>query len=109
MRSLMLPMRGWSMVVVFPADTTVWRQGIFQSRRVGHVLASSTGAFDMAFLAPGDYYLTAVSARHALEWDDPVFLAGLCGGVNHSAPFSRPAGIKQFYYQIQARMELKTG
>ena len=70
-----------ALVVVFPADTEVWREGIFQSRRVQRVLASSAGAFDMTFLAPGAYYLTAVSARYALEWEDPAFLERLLPGA----------------------------
>jgi hypothetical protein len=70
-----------ALVVVFPADTQVWREGIFQSRRVQRVRASSTGAFDMTFLSPGEYYLTAVSARYALEWEDPAFLERLVPGA----------------------------
>ena len=68
-------------VVVFPADTAVWREGIFHSRRVQRVRASSTGAFELTFLAPGDYYVTAVSSRHSLEWQDPLFLERLIPGA----------------------------
>lgn len=70
-----------ALVVVFPADTRRWREAIFQSRRVGHVRASSTGAFDMTFLAPGEYYVTAVSARYAMEWEDAGFLERLIPGA----------------------------
>jgi hypothetical protein len=70
-----------ALVVAFPADTQVWREGIFQSRRVQRVRASSAGAFDITFLAPGAYYLTAVSARYALEWEDPAFLERLIPGA----------------------------
>jgi hypothetical protein len=70
-----------ALVVVFPADTQVWREGIFQSRRVQRVRASSAGAFDMTFLSPGEYYLTAVSARYALEWENPAFLDRLIPGA----------------------------
>ena len=68
-------------VIIFPADTTVWREGIFQSRRVQRVRASSGGAFEMGFLAPGEYYVTAVSTRHGLEWEDPLFLERLLPGA----------------------------
>ena len=70
-----------ALVVVFPADTEVWREGIFQSRRVQRVRTSSAGAFEMTFLPPGAYYLTAVSARYALEWEDPAFLERLIPGA----------------------------
>jgi hypothetical protein len=35
----------------------------------------------MTFLSPGEYYLTAVSARYALEWEDPAFLERLVPGA----------------------------
>jgi hypothetical protein len=35
----------------------------------------------MTFLSPGEYYLTAVSARYALEWENPAFLDRLIPGA----------------------------
>ncbi len=74
-----------ALVFVFPADTVRWREGIFQSRRMGYMRASSTGAFETAFLAPGEYYVAAVSARYAMEWEDPAFLASLIPGATRIA------------------------
>jgi hypothetical protein len=68
-------------VIVFPADTAIWREGIFQSRRVQRVRASSAGAFVFPFLAPGDYCLAAVNARFTLDWQDPDFLERLLPGA----------------------------
>ena len=70
---------------VFPADASRWREGIFQSRRLGYLRASSAGAFETTFLAPGEYYVTAVSARYAMEWEDPVFLERLVPGATRVA------------------------
>ena len=39
--------------------------------------ATSAGAYDIATLAPGTYYLAAVSTRLALNWQDPAFLERL--------------------------------
>ncbi len=68
-------------VIVFPADSTAWRDGIFTSRRARKVHSTSTGSYDIATLAPGDYYLAAVSTRVALNWQDPAFLARLIAGA----------------------------
>ena len=48
-------------MIVFPADSNAWREGIFTSRRARKVHATSAGAYEIATLAPGDYYLVAVS------------------------------------------------
>jgi hypothetical protein len=68
-------------VIIFPADTTVWREGILQSRRVQRAHASAAGAFEITLLPPGEYYVTAVNARLALEWQDPQFLERLIAGA----------------------------
>jgi hypothetical protein len=61
-------------VIAFAADSAAWRTGTFDSRHERKVLATSSGAFDIATLAPGDYYVTAVDAALALNWMDARFL-----------------------------------
>jgi protocatechuate 3,4-dioxygenase beta subunit len=68
-------------VIVFSADSTAWRNGIFTSRRTRKVLATSSGAYEIPSLAPGDYYLAAVGNRLALNWQDPAFLERLVAGA----------------------------
>jgi len=55
-------------VIVFPADSTTWREGLPATRRVRKVLTTSTGSYDIATLAPGDYYIAAVDTPRALYW-----------------------------------------
>ena len=69
-------------VIAFPADTAVWREGIFHSRRVQRVRVTSSGAFEFNALAPGDYFVTAVGQRWTLEWQDPLFLERLIPGAS---------------------------
>jgi len=63
-------------VIAFPADSTAWREGVFSSRRTRRVNATSKGAYEMTTLAPGEYFISAVSFRSmpALNWSDPRFL-----------------------------------
>ena len=68
-------------VVVFPADTTSWREGVFNYRRLRRMPATSAGAFQFTGLAPGDYYIAALSARFMNEWDDPLFLERVTGSA----------------------------
>jgi hypothetical protein len=72
-------------VIVFPADSTPWREGIFTSRRSRKVHATSAGAYEIATLEPGDYYLAAVSSQLALNWQDPDFLERLIVGATRVA------------------------
>lgn len=69
-------------VVVFPADSNAWREGIFSSRFTRKVHTTSTGAWEVTTLAPGDYYVAAIDARLALNWQDPELLAGLVGSAS---------------------------
>jgi hypothetical protein len=68
-------------VIVFPADSDAWREGIFTSRRARKVYATTAGSYEIATLAPGAYYLAAVSRRLALNWQDPAFLERLIAGA----------------------------
>jgi hypothetical protein len=53
-------------VIVFPADTTLWRED-FYDPRVQRVHATSTGRFEVTDLMPGDYYLVAVEGGYHHE------------------------------------------
>jgi hypothetical protein len=70
-------------VFVFPADTTLWREGIFPpaTRRVRMLPAMSGGTFDLSGLPPGAYYLAAVATRFVGDWQDPAFLDRLTPGA----------------------------
>jgi protocatechuate 3,4-dioxygenase beta subunit len=68
-------------VTVFPADSTLWREGIINSRRVRSVHATSSAAFVISDLAPGDYYVAAVGSRFVIDAADPLFLARLIPGA----------------------------
>jgi hypothetical protein len=68
-------------VIVFPADTTLWREGIFNDRRVRLTHATSAAAFELAGLAPGEYFIAAVSARLTNDWQDSLFLDRLIAGA----------------------------
>jgi hypothetical protein len=68
-------------VIVFPADTTMWRSGIISNRRVRMVHVTSSAAFELTDLAPGDYYVAAISQRLTTSWDDPQFLDRLIAGA----------------------------
>lgn len=68
-------------VVVFPADSNVWRQGISSNRRMRKVLTTSAGGYSMQTLVPGEYHVVAVSSRLALDWQSPQFLERLIPGA----------------------------
>jgi hypothetical protein len=64
-------------IIVFPADTTLWREGIVNNRRVRSMHATSAATFEFSGLGPGDYYIAAVTARAVPDWQDPAFLERL--------------------------------
>jgi hypothetical protein len=64
-------------VIVFPADSASWREGIFDNRRLRGARASSAAAFEISGLAPGEYYIAAIGTRVAMGWLDPTFLERL--------------------------------
>jgi hypothetical protein len=69
-------------VIVFPADSNTWREGIFTSRRTRKVHTTTTGVYDVATLAPGEYFVAAIDTSVALNWQDPDLLAGLMTGAS---------------------------
>jgi hypothetical protein len=68
-------------VIAFPADSGAWREGIFSGRRVQRVRATTARGFDIPRLAPGDYYIAAVSSKWTPQWQDPSFLERLIPGA----------------------------
>lgn len=61
-------------VLVFPADTTFWREGVTDSRRMRLVHATSASTFELDGLAPGEYYIVAIDAGSIFDWRDPASL-----------------------------------
>ena len=78
-------------VIVFPADTRFWRDGIFNDRRVRLVHATTSGAFEIQDLAPGEYHIVAIRARAVAEWQDPQFLESLVAGATKVTLGDSPA------------------
>lgn len=68
-------------VVMFPADTTTWRQGILSDKRRCVTAASSSGAFDCAGLSIGEYYAAAIDSQVYVRTDDAAFLDRLIAGA----------------------------
>jgi protocatechuate 3,4-dioxygenase beta subunit len=50
-------------VMVFPADTDLWREDV-SDRRIRRVHANTDGTFDIEGLPPGEYHLAAVKAPY---------------------------------------------
>lgn len=68
-------------VIVFPADSTLWREGIINSRRIRTVHATSAAMFEVSTLPPGDYYIAAVGSRFITDAADPLILERLIPGA----------------------------
>jgi protocatechuate 3,4-dioxygenase beta subunit len=64
-------------IVVFPADSMGWKQGIVNARRLRTMRSSTTGQFTLSGLPPGEYFIVAVNSEAAGEWQDPKFLESL--------------------------------
>jgi len=61
-------------VIVFPSDKALWIAG---SRRVLSARSSDTGAYKLANLPPGDYYLCALSELETVIQSEPAYLEQL--------------------------------
>lgn len=64
-----------TMVVLFPAEATQWRNAGFWPARMKSTVVSTTGAYRFPFLPAGEYYAAAISRSHSAVWRDPQFLA----------------------------------
>jgi len=60
-----------AVVIVIPADSQAWKEGIVSPRRVRSVRTTTKGAFTMADLPPGEYFIAAVSDAALDNWQDP--------------------------------------
>jgi hypothetical protein len=67
-------------VIVFPVDRQRWYP---MSRYLSHSWASREGAFTVAGLPPGNYYVSTAAAPEGDEnaWQDPEFLESLVPGA----------------------------
>jgi hypothetical protein len=70
-------------VLVFPADSKTWRDGIYSSRRVRQVSATLAGTYQLDNLPAGEYYIAAVDTRLTANWKDPGFLDRLTSAATH--------------------------
>lgn len=68
-------------ILVFSADGASWRDGVFATRRVRRVKATSANAYEVNGMAPGEYYVAAVSAKLTADWQTPEFLQRLTAGA----------------------------
>ena len=68
-------------VVVFPADWDGWRRGEFNGFRARLIAATTAGAFNLAAVPAGQYYVVAVDAAATSQWSDPRFLDRLIPGA----------------------------
>ncbi|HQX81036.1 MAG TPA: carboxypeptidase-like regulatory domain-containing protein [Vicinamibacterales bacterium] len=68
-------------VFVFSADGAAWREGLFATRRVRRVKMTSARTFEVSDMAPGEYYIAAVSTKLTGNWQTPEFLERLTAGA----------------------------
>ena len=62
-------------VVVFPADSMAWKDVGVVARRWRAERVNNAGAFSIAGLPPGDYFVAALAGTLAGDRQDPVLLA----------------------------------
>ncbi len=55
-------------VVVLPADSTAWKDGVINTRRIRSVRLTTTGSFTFAELPPGTYYVAAIANDLPESW-----------------------------------------
>lgn len=66
-------------VIVFPTDNSQW----YADSRFLKMVVQKDGAFDVAGLPAGDYYVAAVNRLTGDEWQDPVLLEQLSSQAMH--------------------------
>ena len=70
-------------VIVFPADSKAWTETGMNPRRFRRVSVTANGAYDIALLPAGTYYVAAVRESAATDWMDPKFLENLGASAAH--------------------------
>ena len=61
-------------VIIMPADSQSWKQGVMNARRLRNVRTTTTGGFSLTGLPPGQYLVAAVNDDALGEWQDPKVL-----------------------------------
>jgi protocatechuate 3,4-dioxygenase beta subunit len=64
-------------VVVFPADSSGWKNYGVNPIRMRMARPSANGSFAIGPLPPGDYLVTAIPDLYSAEWQDPAYLEQL--------------------------------
>jgi hypothetical protein len=75
-------LRDGAMVVVFPAESKAWTEGVVGSRRLRRVTATEAGTYTVAGLPAGAYYVAAIPDM-STDWMDPAFLESLVPIATH--------------------------
>ena len=66
-------------VIIFPVNPQGWASyGLFPTR-LRNVSVTTSGAFEIARLQAGEYYVSAVDASEARGWQDPRWLEQMAG------------------------------
>jgi len=66
-----------AIVIAYPVDSATWTSSGAMSRRMRTTRAGKDGAYSMASLPAGEYYLVAVQEDRVWEWQDPALLQAL--------------------------------
>jgi hypothetical protein len=66
-------------IVVFPADSTAWKEIGVVGRRSRVERLTDAGAFSIVGLPPGDYFVAALAGSQPGDRQDPVLLSTLVG------------------------------
>jgi hypothetical protein len=61
-------------VLLFPIDPTSWREFGLNPRRIRSVRAGAGGAYTIASVPAGDYFVAAVPDELSRDWAEPQFL-----------------------------------
>ena len=64
-------------VVVLPADSAAWREGVINTRRIRSTRVSTTGSYRFADLPPGAYFIAAISNDLLDDWQLPSKLEAI--------------------------------
>jgi hypothetical protein len=70
-----------SNVIAFPADTTLWREGILSERRYCEAAVTASAMFTCSSLSPGDYFVVSIDASTRIDRSDPAFFDRLIPGA----------------------------
>lgn len=68
---------GDAIVMVYPVDASAWSSSGARPRRMRTARAGKDGAYSLASLAPGEYYVVAAREDNLGDWQDPSTLQAL--------------------------------